>query len=329
MTSLTSSSVVDNQPRPLGIVGRFDRWLNAMPHPAVVLEIGPSRVAVARWAMVSGSLDSVAVEALPVGALMPSPIDTNVTQPDALTSALRRALNQVPVRGAPLALLVPDPVVRVFILPFENLPRNAEEALPLLRWRLKKSVPFDVDETAVSWMRQRGRDGSLEIVAAIAQRRILREYEEIVESAGAHAGVVLSSTLASLPLLEERGSTLLTRLCGKTLTAVIVRDDTLCVYRSTEMPADAGVLDPRAVLDEVFPAIAYYQDTWEDSIDHVYVGGFGAREGVFRDAFSAELRHNVESLSESETTRRLGPATKDLLRHGLDGLVGWQLNEGS
>lgn len=329
MTSLTSSSGLDSQPRPLGIVGRFDRWLNAMPHPSVVLEIGPSRVAAARWAMVSGSLDSVAVEALPVGALMPSPVDTNVTQPDALASALRRVLNQVPTRGAPLALLVPDPVVRVFILPFENLPRNAEDALPLLRWRLKKSVPFDVDETGVSWMRQRGRDGSLEIVAAIAQRRILREYEEIVESAGAHAGVVLSSTLASLPLLEEHGSTLLTRLCGRTLTAVIVRGNTLCVYRSTEMPADAGVLDPRAVLDEVFPAIAYYQDTWEDSIDHIYLGGFGGREDVFRDAFSAELKHNVESLSESEIARRLGAATKDLLRHGLDGLVGWQLNEGS
>ena len=59
---------------------------------------------------------------------MPSPVDTNVTQPDAVRSALRSVLARVPDRGNPVALLVPDPVVRVFILPFESLPRRAEEA---------------------------------------------------------------------------------------------------------------------------------------------------------------------------------------------------------
>ena len=76
--------------------------------------------------------------------------------------------------------------MRVFILPFETLPRRADEALPLLRWRLKKSVPFDVDETVVSWMRQNGREGNLEMVTAVARQRIIREYEEIVESVEAN-----------------------------------------------------------------------------------------------------------------------------------------------
>ena len=49
---------------------------------------------------------------------------------------------------------------------------------------------------------------------------------------------------------------------GKTLTTVIVNGANLCVYRSTEMAGEAPLLDPQAMLDEVFPAIAYYQDTW-------------------------------------------------------------------
>ena len=73
--------------------------------------------------------------------------------------------------------------MRVFILPFETLPRRADEALPLLRWRLKKSVPFDVDETVVSWMRQAGRQGALEVVTAVARQRIIREYEDILRAA--------------------------------------------------------------------------------------------------------------------------------------------------
>ena len=50
---------------------------------------------------------------------MPSPVENNITQPDAVRGALRRVFSRVPARAQPIALLVPDPVVRVFILPFE------------------------------------------------------------------------------------------------------------------------------------------------------------------------------------------------------------------
>src|SRR5580704_10987847 len=153
-----------------------------MPHPSIVVEIAGEHVAAARWGKMRGHLDVVAVEPLPVGAVMASPMENNVPQPDTVRSALRKVFSRVPAAGASIALLVPDPCVRVFILPFDNLPRRAADALPLLRWRLKKSVPFDVDETVVSWMRQTGRDGNLEILTAVARSRIVREYEEIAES---------------------------------------------------------------------------------------------------------------------------------------------------
>ncbi len=256
MTSLTSTDSVANQFYRVGLVGRIDRWLHAMPHPSLVVEIAGEHVAAARWGQRRGHLEGVAVEALPVGAVMPSTVEINITQPDAVRSALRRVLTRIPDRGAPIALLVPDLAVRVFILPFDNLPRKAQDALPLLRWRLKKSVPFDVDETVVSWNRQDGREGNLEVVIAVARQQVVREYEQIVESLGAHAGVVLGSTLATLPLLEERGSTLLVRLCGKMLTTVITQGSNLCVYRTSEMPSEAKLLEPQAMLDEVFPAVA-------------------------------------------------------------------------
>lgn len=329
MTSLASSPSLASQFYRASLVRRVDRWLHAMPHPSLVVEIAADHVAAARWGSARGHLDAVSVESLPVGAVMPSPIETNVTQPDAVRSALRRVFGRVAHRGAPLALLVPDPVVRVFILPFDSLPRPSEEALPLLRWRLKKSVPFDVDETVISWMRQTGRDGNLEVVTAVARRQIIREYEEIVQSLGAPAGVVMSSTLAALPLLEERGATLLVRLCGKTLTTVVVRGAGLCVYRSTELPADAAVLEPQAMLDEVFPAVAYYQDTWGATIDRARLAGSGAREEAFRLALSEELKIGVGSIAEAEGARGLDAATEDLMHHGLDSLVGWNMNQGS
>jgi type IV pilus assembly protein PilM len=326
LSSATSSA---SQLYQFGLVQKIDRWLNAMPHPTLVIELAVLHAAAARWGHARGSLDSYAVEPVGEGAIVASPVEANIVKPDAVRSALRRVLSRVPARGQDVALLIPDPVVRVFILPFESFPRRADEALPLLRWRLKKSVPFDVDETVVSWMRQTGREGNLEILSAVARSRIVREYEEIVESLGARVGVILSSTLSTLPLLEDRGATLLVRMCARTLTTVIVQAGNLCVYRSTEMPAEAGLLDPQAMLDEIFPATAYYQDTWGGMIDRVRFSGLGMREEIFRRALTTELKVPIGSLSEADDARLLEASAKDLLQHNLDALVGWNMNGGS
>jgi type IV pilus assembly protein PilM len=325
---LTSSPSLGTQFFNLGPVRRMERWLNAMPHPSLVVEISSTHVAAAQWSKVGGHLEAHAVEPLPIGAVMASPVDANVIQPEAVRAALRKVMGRVPPRGAPLVLLIPDPVVRVFILPFETLPRRADEALPLLRWRLKKSVPFDVDETVVSWMRQTGKENALEVVTAVARQRIVREYEDIVEPLDAKSRVILSSTLATLPLLADTGSTLLVRMCGKTMTTVIVRDSNLSIYRSTEMAGNAGALDVQAMLDEIFPAVAFYQDTWGGSPDRARISGFGAREEVFRRALAGELKSPVGSLADSENALALESGAKDMIQHDLDALVGWMLNEG-
>jgi type IV pilus assembly protein PilM len=326
---LTSAATFESRLYQFEIVRRLDRWLYAMPHPPMVVEMAPQYVAAAREGSIRGRLDGVAVEPLPAGSVMPSPVETNVTQPDAVRSALRKVFNHLPARGATVALVVPDPVVRLFILPFDNLPRRNSEALPLLKWRLKKSVPFDMDETVLSWMRQGGREGNLEIVAAVARQRIIREYEQILESLEARAGVVLSSTLAALPLLEERGAAMVARLTGKTLTTVIVHDSSLCVYRSTDMPAEAHLLDPQSMLDEVFPAVAYYQDTWGTPIDRAWLSGFGEREQEFCNALAGELKVSVGSMTDAQGGRDLDPGARDLLRHGLDAVAGWMMTRTS
>ena len=329
MSSYPSQTTLANRLLQFGPVRRFDSWIHALPHPPVVVEIAGPHVAVARWVGKSSHLEDVAVEVLPAGAVMPSTLETNIVQPEAVRSALRQVFRRVPVNGAQIALLVPDLVIRVFILPFDSLPRRASDALPLLRWRLKKSVPFDVEETVFSWMRQDAREGGLEVVTAVGRQPIVREYENLIESLGARAGVVLSSTLATLPLLEERGSTLLVRLCGKTLTTVIVRGANLCLYRSTELRTESEALETQAVLDEVFPAVAYYQDSWGESLDRARLSGFGGVESVFGEALAQEIRIPVGSMSDAVGAESLDTSAKDLIPHGLDALFGWMMNSKS
>ena len=50
-----------------------------------------------------------------------------------------------------MTLIVPDTAVRVFVMDFDSLPAKAAEALPVLRIRLRKMVPFDVEKAGVSY----------------------------------------------------------------------------------------------------------------------------------------------------------------------------------
>ena len=297
-----------------------------MPHPVSVCEIAGDHVSAARWSG-TGGLDVAAVEALEPGVVHPSPVDANVANPAELAATVQRVLDRAGVRGQMMALLIPDPAVRVFILPFENLPRRPEEYLPLLRWRLKKSVPFDVDDTVISSMRQTGRGGSLEVITAITRKSIIREYEAALESAEGVPGVVLSSTFACLPLLDETTGAMLVRVAGTNLTTAIVRGNNLCVYRSTEMAgSDPAHFDARSILDEIFPAVAYYQDTWGGELERVLVAGFGEREDAIRAAISEELHATALALTDGETSRGLSGDARDLIARGGEALVGWMAN---
>ncbi len=301
-----------------------------MPHPLVACEISSTYVAAAHWRRGTFGLDSSAVAALPLGALKPSAVESNLADADAVRDAVRTVLQQVGARSQPVALLIPDAVIRVFVLHFDMFPRSKAEAIPMLRWRLKKSVPFESDETLISYMRQAPRDEGVDIVTALARLRIIKEYESLVETANIHPGVVMSSTLATLPLMDDSRPMMLARISGAMLTTAIAREGILCGYRCTELPAEVDKLEPRALLDEIFPVAAYYQDAWSEGIQGVRLSGFGDRLEEFRVLLEAELGLPVSGLLHAaERQGRLASDTKRLVEHELDCLIGWSMNRGA
>ncbi len=293
-------------------------------------EIAAGHVAVAAWTGGRLGLDGFALEPLKEGTIAVSPVEPNVVDATAVRGALERALSKVHARGKDVALLLPDQVVRVFILHFDSFPRRADEAEPLLRWRLKKSVPFDLEEAVVSYMTQPARGDGVDVLASIARRKIVRQYEEIVETAGLAPGVVLGSTLATLALLDSERPTLLARVTNRTLTTVITRGEVLCVYRCTELPVDVAELEPAALQEEIYPGMAFYQDNWRESVQQVRLAGFGGRTEEFRRALETELNCSVAALvASSAVENRLSGDAKTLVDRQLDALVGWMLNRGA
>jgi type IV pilus assembly protein PilM len=309
-------------------VRKVARWLEAMPHPPLALEICPEWIAAARWTR-TGGLDSFAVEALPPGSLLPSAVESNIANPGAVKAAIAALTARLHAKDEDVALLIPDPVIRVFVQHFDQFPRSPQEALPMLRWKLKKSVPFEADETVISYMRQAPREDGVDVVTALARLRIVREYEALAETAGLNPGVVMSSSLAAITLLEDRHATLLARVSGPALTTAIVREGVLCGYRCTELPAQGFALTPQMLLEEIFPVAAYYQDTWREGIQSVRVAGLGARLPDFIGPLQEEFHCDVSSLLDTAAAEgRIPHDAQPLAEREIDGLVGWMLHRG-
>jgi type IV pilus assembly protein PilM len=311
-------------------VRKIARLLDAMPHPLVACEISTHHVAVAHWKRGTFGLADFAVVEIPAGSVKPSAVETNLTDTAAVRQAVERVFQQIGVKNQPVALMVPDEVIRVFVLHFDVFPRSSAEAIPMLRWRLKKSVPFEAEETLISFMRQSPREDGVDIVTSLARLRIVKEYENLLESSGVSAGVVMSSTLATIPLLHDDRPTMMARLSGTTLTTVIAREGVLCGYRCTDLSAELDTLNPRTLLDEIFPVAAYYQDAWSEGLSSVRLSGFGERLEEFRAPLESELHCEVTVLlNAAQSEGRLNSDNQRLADRDLDTLIGWSMNRGA
>ena len=165
----------------------------------------------------------------------------------ALVGALRTALEQVGQRGRDVTLVVPDAAVRVLLLDFDALPAKAVEALPVVRFRLKKLLPFDADGAAVSYQVMATTRAGLQVLAGAMPREVQAEYERLVREAGFEPGAVLPSTLAALAGLAEGETPMLVVNAGlEGVTTAIVKSGVLLLHRTVDLGGEAGAGAVRA-----------------------------------------------------------------------------------
>jgi type IV pilus assembly protein PilM len=158
----------------------------------------------------------------------------------ATVGAMRKALEAVSLKTRDVTLVVPDGAVRVLLLDFDTLPGKPVEALPLVRFRLKKLLPFDADDAAVSYQVMATAKDALQVLAVAMPREVLADYEGMVREAGFEPGAVLPSTLAALAgLAEGEHPTLVVNAGREGVTTAIVKAGVLLLHRTVDLGADA------------------------------------------------------------------------------------------
>jgi len=206
------------------------------------------------------------------GVLLVSPLHDNIQQPQVLLDHIKSLAPANGSRKRRAAVILPDYCARVAVLDFDTFPTDPDEQQALVRFRLKKSVPFEVETAMVSYVLQPRSNGSkIEVLAAVISSDIVVQYEAPFRAAGFHPGLVTTSTLAALNLLAPDGITLLVKLSGRVLSVLVLQESSVNLARCVEM--EGGRLDD--IESVLHPTIAYIEDELKGRPKQIWLAGFG------------------------------------------------------
>jgi type IV pilus assembly protein PilM len=191
-----------------------------------------------------------------------------------------------------VALILPDYCTRMAVLDFDNFPSDPKEQSSLVRFRMKRSVPFDVDSAALAYFAQSGPGKKVDVVVTVAPLEIVARYEAPFRTAGLNPGLVTTSSLAALELAPEHGLSVFAKLTGRVLSVLVRQGASLKLARCLEMPS-ASLDDVAGVLA---PTFVYIEDNLGGRAERLILCGFGAQAEEAQRRFHEELGVEVEPL---------------------------------
>jgi type IV pilus assembly protein PilM len=264
-----------------------------------------------------GEAAAYAFRPLLAGTLTPGIEEANLRDARGVAAAIAAALDAVSPRTRSITVVLPDTAVRVFVLDFDTLPAKAADVIPVLRFRLRKMVPFDVEKAGVSYQVLSESKTECRVLIAVLPGAVLEEYEAAVREAGYEPGAVLPSSLAALATLETEEAALTACMSGSSLTTSITHGQDLLLYRTLELPADPGQRMAE-VQKDIAVAAAYFEDKLGMRARQLYYGGVGGAQ-----EFGRWIRVSDPELSIIDmTTRPSTGATTPLGKLSLAGITG-------
>jgi type IV pilus assembly protein PilM len=232
------------------------------PPPTVAVEVAPTHVTVLALSE-SGrdpTIAGYAVEPLPAGCVTVALNAPNVNDEAALASAIQSAIQKVAPRTRRVGLVLPDTVAKVSLIRFEKVPAKIQDLDQLIRWQVRKTAPFRIEDSQLSWVPAAPIDGGgREFIVSMARRDVIESFERACATAGVHAGLIdiASFSLINAHLAAARsaaGDWLLVHLASDYVTLAVVRGSVLVFFRNRTL-GDEGDLT-----DMVHQTAMYHED---------------------------------------------------------------------
>jgi len=260
------------------------------PPPAWAFEVSEAGIA---WGRTAAPQD-LQFRALPKGTITVSPLHDNVQAPDVLAREVAALLPPEPKKNHRVALILPDYCARTAVLDFDSFPAHRDEQLALVKFRMKKAVPFDLGGAIVSYHAQPPASGEkrVDVVVALIPMEIVSRYEAPFRDAGFQPGEVITSTLAALNMGTAGGVTMLAKLAGATLSVLALKGGVLKLARCVELEQASA----EEILGVLHPTVAFIEDELKAAPNRLLLCGFGRLGDDEAQAWASELCVEVEAL---------------------------------
>lgn len=230
------------------------------------------------------------------GVLQVSPVHDNIQQAAVVEERIRASVPSIGRGKHRAALILPDYCARVAVLDFDAFPESHEDRMALLRFRMKKGVPFDVETAVVSYAvqprKKEAGDAKVEVLAAIIASEIVTRYEAPFRGLGFQPGMVTTSTLAALNLVDADESSMFVKLSGRVLSLIVLQGSLIKLARCIELDTD----HTEEIDSILHPTVAYIEDELKATLRRVWLCGFDDQRSGLAQRWQTEWRAAVEPL---------------------------------
>jgi type IV pilus assembly protein PilM len=169
--------------------------------------------------------------------------EPNVTDPQAFVSAVREAHLRLLTKERSVSVSLPDATGRVVLLDLEARFKNRDEGLEIIRWKLKKSLPFDISTVHLDYQTLAEKEnGSVSLLVSLISRTVVTQYEDLLVQAGLEPKFIDFTSfnlyrLFSARLEMSENGAFVTFYRGA-MTVMIFHAGVLCFYRTKEAAGD-------------------------------------------------------------------------------------------
>lgn len=309
-------------------------------YPPVAMDIGASQLTVVRLnrdkKQKTWSLDSHDLVDLPSDLLESEVFRVQVKSQERFSALLTGALAKEGVKTTAVSLVLPDHLARVALIPFEDLPKSRRELIEMVRWKMKKAVPFKVEDSVVDYqILPPNGSKTTTVLAVLMPSGIVDEHDTVFRSQGIHAGLIDLSSFSLMNLyrtiidqeVPSDQDFMLLNVTSMFFAVMVFRSGRLVLYRCKTF-AFEGVRDAegdyRMLRRELQASLVYYQEKLGGAeLARIYMRVVGHEPARIADIFKGEAVSSepepidpsrlvampgVSSGASSELLQRLAPA---------------------
>lgn len=271
--------------------GRLSGALLTPRYPRVAFEVRSGAVSAVRLQRQKGKIRLAAHSRRPLeeGVVGASLFQPELADPARLEFELRSALEPVQSRGgSKVSLALPDSLAKVVILDLPDLPRRSVQAREMIRWKVRRTIPFRAEDAVLSYQLLPAIDGrGARVLAVVAPRKVVEQYEGILEGMGLRAGLIDISSFnvynalraAVAATVPPEADHALVNATETSFTLLIFRGESLLFYRCKNYHVGGGFQGEeslRVVQRELRSSLSYYREKLGgEELAHTFVRTVG------------------------------------------------------